>query len=199
MFTFIYLYLFVFIWSSVICCYFLLCKLFCEFWNFFWRTTNLTAWSDFMIFIWHFRIRENFSSRRPLSIDAADASRTKLFSKGGIKAWISVTRLGDLLHFGQLFKACDNNYFAKIAHILAIFKGVKIFHFSREIIFGQLFIDIWWFLLVTLALYQQFCCYQASNNWQSQLWKSNGSRVQHSKRLSNKIFCLVMTLFRSKS
>ena len=24
----------------------------------------------------------------------------------------SVTRLGDLLHFGQLFKACGNNYFA---------------------------------------------------------------------------------------
>ena len=29
---------------------------------------------------------------------------------------ISVTRLGDLLHFGQLFIACGNNYFAKIAH-----------------------------------------------------------------------------------
>ena len=25
-----------------------------------------------------------------------------------------VTRLGDLLHFGQLLKACDNNYFAEI-------------------------------------------------------------------------------------
>ena len=29
----------------------------------------------------------------------------------------SATRLGDLLHFGQLFKACGNNYFARIAHI----------------------------------------------------------------------------------
>ena len=29
----------------------------------------------------------------------------------------SVTRLGDLLHFGQLFKACDNNYFAQFAPI----------------------------------------------------------------------------------
>ena len=29
---------------------------------------------------------------------------------------ISVTRLGDLLHFGQLIKACGNNYFAQIAH-----------------------------------------------------------------------------------
>ena len=29
----------------------------------------------------------------------------------------SVTKLGDLLHFGQLFKAFGNNYFAQIAHI----------------------------------------------------------------------------------
>ena len=30
----------------------------------------------------------------------------------------SVTRLGDLLHFGQLFKTCGNNYFAQIAYIV---------------------------------------------------------------------------------
>ena len=30
----------------------------------------------------------------------------------------SVTRLGDLLHFGQLLKAFGNNYFAQISHIL---------------------------------------------------------------------------------
>ena len=29
----------------------------------------------------------------------------------------SVTRLGDLLHFGPLFKAGGNNYFAQIAHM----------------------------------------------------------------------------------
>ena len=53
---------------------------------------------------------------------------------------ISVTRLGDLLHFGQLFKACVNNYFAQIAHIVRqFFKGVKIFHFSSEIILGNFF------------------------------------------------------------
>ena len=40
---------------------------------------------------------------------------------------ISVTRLGDLLDFGQLFKTFGNNYFAKISHILG--KGVKIFKF----------------------------------------------------------------------
>ena len=28
----------------------------------------------------------------------------------------SVTRLADLLQFGQLFKACGNTYFAQIAH-----------------------------------------------------------------------------------
>ena len=33
----------------------------------------------------------------------------------------SVTRLGDLLHFGQLFKACGINYFAQITHILGNF------------------------------------------------------------------------------
>ena len=44
---------------------------------------------------------------------------------------ISVTRLGNLLHFGQLFKAYGNNYFVQIAHISRqFFKAVKIFHFS---------------------------------------------------------------------
>ena len=33
----------------------------------------------------------------------------------------SVTRLGDLLDFGQLFKAFGNNYFVQIAHILRQF------------------------------------------------------------------------------
>ena len=33
----------------------------------------------------------------------------------------SVTRFGNLLDFGQLFKAFDNNYFAKISFILRQF------------------------------------------------------------------------------
>ena len=40
--------------------------------------------------------------------------------KAPCSGWLamdSVTRLGDLWHFGQLFKAWGNNYFAKIAHI----------------------------------------------------------------------------------
>ena len=51
---------------------------------------------------------------------------------------ISVTRLGDFLHFGQLFKAFGNNYFAQFSQILSqFFEGVKIYHLSSEIIFGQ--------------------------------------------------------------
>ena len=50
----------------------------------------------------------------------------------------SVTRFGDLLNFGQLFKASGNNYFAQLAYILGNFcKGVKTFNFTSEIIFGQ--------------------------------------------------------------
>ena len=33
----------------------------------------------------------------------------------------SVTRLGDLLHFEQLFKVFGNSYFAQIAHIYSTF------------------------------------------------------------------------------
>ena len=36
-------------------------------------------------------------------------------------AVVSVTRLGDLLDFGKLFKAFDNNYFVQISHILRQF------------------------------------------------------------------------------
>ena len=61
---------------------------------------------------------------------------------------ISVTRLGDLLFFGQLFKAHGNNYFAQIAHILDNFcKVVGIFHFAIEINFWATFIDNRWFFI----------------------------------------------------
>ena len=33
----------------------------------------------------------------------------------------SVTRLGDLIHIGQLFKACGNNYSAQIDYIFIQF------------------------------------------------------------------------------
>ena len=48
---------------------------------------------------------------------------------------LSVTRLANLLQFGQLFRSCGNTYFA---HILGNFcKGVKIFHYWATLI------DIW--------------------------------------------------------
>ena len=58
----------------------------------------------------------------------------------------SVTRLGDLLHFGQQFKAFRNNSkplatinLPKFPTFLGNFcKGVNIIHFSGEFIFGQL-------------------------------------------------------------
>ena len=51
----------------------------------------------------------------------------------------SVTGLDDLLHFGQLFKAYENNYFAQIDHIWGNFcMGIKIFQCSSEIIFEEL-------------------------------------------------------------
>ena len=49
-----------------------------------------------------------------------------------------VTRLGNLLHFGQLFKACGINYFEKLPTSWGNYcKGVKIFHFSGGIILGN--------------------------------------------------------------
>ena len=51
----------------------------------------------------------------------------------------SVTRLGDLLEFGQLFKALTTINLPKSPTFLGNFcKGVKIYHFSSEIIFRQL-------------------------------------------------------------
>ena len=51
----------------------------------------------------------------------------------------SVTRLGDLLHFGQPFKPLATVNLPKSPTFLGNFcKGVNIIHFSSEIIFGQL-------------------------------------------------------------
>ena len=52
----------------------------------------------------------------------------------------SVTRLGDLLNFGQVFKAFGNNQFISISHIFRQFcKVVKIYHFWSEIILGNFY------------------------------------------------------------
>ena len=64
----------------------------------------------------------------------------------------SVTRLADLLNFGQLFKALATINLPKSPAFLGNFcKGVKIYHFSSEIIFGQLLKTFGDFFLVTLA------------------------------------------------
>ena len=52
---------------------------------------------------------------------------------------ISVTRLGDFLDFGSLLKPLETTYLPKSLTFLGTFsKGVKIYHFSSELIFGQL-------------------------------------------------------------
>ena len=69
----------------------------------------------------------------------------------------SVTRLGDWLDFGQLFKAIGNIYFAQISHILRHFlwrwQNLSFFKWNH---FWATFIDIWRFFLVTLQCPNMF-------------------------------------------
>ena len=63
----------------------------------------------------------------------------------------SVTRLGDFLHFGQLFKLLATINLPKSLAFLGNFcKGVKIFNFTSKINFGQLLQTSGNHLLVTL-------------------------------------------------
>ena len=58
----------------------------------------------------------------------------------GSEVSINVTRFGDFLHFGQPFKAGGSNFLPKMPTLLSNFcKGVKINHFSREIILGNFY------------------------------------------------------------
>ena len=61
---------------------------------------------------------------------------------------ISVTRLGDFLHFGHLLKPFATNNLPKSLTFFGNFcKGVNIYHFSSDIIFGQIlqtFGDFFW-------------------------------------------------------
>ena len=67
----------------------------------------------------------------------------------------SVIRLGDFMHFGQLFKACWYNYFAQIANIFRQFlyrcQNLSFFYWNH---FWVTFIDIW--QLVTLKPTDQY-------------------------------------------
>ena len=60
----------------------------------------------------------------------------------------SMTRLGDLLDFGQLFKAFSSNYFTQInLHCYAIFvKLSKSFIFLVKSLLGNFYRDIWRYL-----------------------------------------------------
>ena len=62
-----------------------------------------------------------------------------------------MTRFGDLLDFGQLLKPLATINLPKSPTVLGNFcVGVKIYHFSSEIIFGQLLWTFGDFSLVTL-------------------------------------------------
>ena len=62
-------------------------------------------------------------------------------------------QIGWFIALWATFKACGNNYFTQIAHIIRQFLlGLEIFHFSSEIIFRQLLKTFGDFLLVTLQL-----------------------------------------------
>ena len=65
----------------------------------------------------------------------------------------SVTRSGDLLDFGKLLKSLATINLPKSPKFLGNFrKGVKIYHFSSEIMFRQLLQTFGNFFLVTLTL-----------------------------------------------
>ena len=68
----------------------------------------------------------------------------------------SVTRLGDLLHFRPLFKARQQLFCPNRTYLRQFLKGVEIFHFTSEIIFGQLLQTFGDFLSVTLAEREKF-------------------------------------------
>ena len=79
-----------------------------------------------------------------------------------------VTRLGDLLDFRRVLKAFGNINLPKSPTFLGNFcKGVIIFHFSSEIIFGQLLQTFGDFFLVTLLPSENYsrrsCCKQCNN------------------------------------
>ena len=73
--------------------------------------------------------------------------------KKKMMALVSVTELGNLLDFGQFESLWQQLICHKSSTFLGNFcKGVKIFSFSSEIIFGQLLKTFGNFLLVTLVV-----------------------------------------------
>ena len=68
----------------------------------------------------------------------------------------SVTRVGDFLHFGQLYYPfATMNLPISLTFLGNFCKGVKIYHFSSEILFGQLLKTFGDFNLVTLLKFKE--------------------------------------------
>ena len=57
-----------------------------------------------------------FMIRQPCCYLSRELERLLLFATR-----FQCDQIGDLLHFGQLFKACDENYFVQIAYVLGNF------------------------------------------------------------------------------
>ena len=69
--------------------------------------------------------------------------------KNSLQCWDAnqCDQIGWFIGLWANFQSLWQQLISQISHIMGNFcKGVKIFIFSREIIFGQLFIDIWWLL-----------------------------------------------------
>ena len=69
----------------------------------------------------HRRIHSAMVATRQFTINFLLDCQAKEELQPYVTSTSSVTRLGDLLHFGQLFIPGGNNYFAQIAHIVRQF------------------------------------------------------------------------------
>ena len=112
------------------------------------KNISSSRWTDLVYLFFWIELKAN----KQTNIQSYFAKQTFDALQLQLPAYYSVTRLGNILHFGQLFKACGINYFAQIAHILVNFcKVVEIFHFCSEIIFGQLYRNL-------ATFYFSHCC-----------------------------------------
>ena len=74
----------------------------------------------------------------------------------------SVTRLDELLNFGQLKPLATINLPKSLTFLGNFCKGVKIYHFSSKNIYGATFIDIWRLFPVTVVASASFCDIQGT-------------------------------------
>ena len=76
-----------------------------------------------------------------------------------------MTRFGDFLEFGQLLKPLATLTLLKSCTFVGNFcEGAKIYHFSSEIIFGQL-LEIWRFLSGHTAHYHKTKTHAAAEDF----------------------------------